>query len=748
MNARRPGAVEKLLRGLYLWLPFGWGARLRIKRALFRALAPVLSGTGVHRRWREDEARREAEAALARSEAAIASLGTRPLQRRMHRPGAPAGARDGSAAAGYGQRHGLSIVLVVHDAHPHGAQYLALNLLAELVHGLGLRVRVVLLGPGPLAASFAELAPVDVLDAGDAGAVQRLAASLQAAGFRAALANSLVSARIVRALAQAGLRVVTLAHEMPGLVLAQGLEQALQDAVAYSAQVVVPSPEVAEGLRRFADPAMVDARCVMRPQGLYTVSPHYGGRGRDAAARRLRERLSLPADSRIVLAVGYADARKGVDLFADVIERLAARDPRVHGVWVGHQDAAQRASAQDRMARAGLAGHLHFAGMDFETDDYYAGADAYALTSREDPFPSVLLEALSVGTPAVAFAGTGGGAGLLARIGAATVPGFDTAAFADAIAALLDDPARHALQAARGIAVVEQESCFRRYAIDLLALAGVALPRVSVVVPNYNYAGYLSARLASIVGQGLPVYEIIVLDDASTDGSAERLLGLRAGITPVPRLQLDGANGGSVFRQWAKGVAMARGDYAWIAEADDLATPDFLETLVTPMQRDPSIVMAYCQSRPIDAAGKVLAPDYAAWTDDLSPTRWKSRYVATGDEEVRAGLGERNTIPNVSAVVFRREALASVLDEHLGEIAALKSAGDWVTYLRVLQQGRILFDPAPCNLHRRHRDSVVAGQSADAHAREVEAARALAHRLHGGAVAGTHQTSIKGLGNE
>ncbi|HEX4854986.1 glycosyltransferase [Arenimonas sp.] len=745
MNERRPGTVETLLRGLYLLLPFGWDARLRIKRALFRALGPLLAGSDAHRRWREDEARRAAEAALAQSEAAIAGLTSRPLQRRARRPGAPAGADDAPAPSGYGRRHGLSIVLVVHDAHPHGAQYLALNLLAELVQGLGLSVRVVLLGPGPLEAAFRELAPVDRLDAGDAEAVQRLAASLHAAGHRAALANSLVSGRIVRALAEAGLRVVTLAHEMPGLVLAQGLEQALQDVVAHSARVVVPAPEVAEGLRRFADPAAVDARCVMRPQGLYVVSPNYGGRGRGMAARRLRERLSLAADTRIVLAVGYADARKGVDLFAEVIERLAARDPRVHGVWVGHQDAAQRAAAMARLERAGLAGHLHFAGLDFDTDDFYAGADAYALTSREDPFPSVLLEALSVGTPAVAFAGTGGGAGLLARIGSATVPGFDTAAFADAIAALLQDPALHAHQAARGIAVVEQEFCFRRYAMDLLDLAGVAIPRVSVVVPNYNYAGYLRARLASIAGQDLPVYEIIVLDDASTDGSAESLRDLRAGITPVPRLHLASVNGRSVFRQWANGVAMAHGDYVWIAEADDLSTPAFLETLVTPMQQDASIVMAYCQSRPIDSEGRVLAPDYADWTRDLSPTRWTARYVATGGEEARAGLGLRNTIPNVSAVVFRREVLAKVLGEHLGEIVALTTAGDWVTYLQVLQHGRILFDPTPCNLHRRHRDSVVAGQDAQAHAREVEAARALARRLHGLDAPATNQELIKGF---
>ena len=45
--------------------------------------------------------------------------------------------------------------------------------------------------------------------------------------------------------------------------------------------------------------------------------------------------------------------------------------------------------------------------------------------------------------------------------------------------------------------------------------------KVSVVIPNYNYARYIRARIKSILQQTYPVYEIIVLDDHSTDGSGE-----------------------------------------------------------------------------------------------------------------------------------------------------------------------------------------------------------------------------------
>jgi GT2 family glycosyltransferase len=728
VSAASPGWLERVLRRVYLGFPLGWQARLRIKRALFTRMAPLLGGTGAYRRWQAAEREVAAQASLAQSQDALAALDQAPLQRRGR--GLDPSAAAPLAPASFGRRHGLKLLLVVHDAHPHGAQYLALNLLGELVDELGLEVQVLLLGPGPLAPAFARLAVVHSLDAGDAVALRQLAAQLHADGYRAALANSMASGRVVRGLAEAGLRVLTLAHELPGLIRAQELGDAVAEAVAHSHHVVVPSAAVAAGLAQFADPAAVAARCVQRPQGLFVRSPHFGGRQREQAAGRLRTRLGLPADAKIVLAVGYADARKGVDLFAAALALSARRDARVHGVWVGHQDAGMRAAAEAMLAAAGLPGHLHFVGLEFDTADHYAGADVYALTSREDPFPSVLLEALSVGTPAVAFAGTGGGADLLESIAGETVPAFDTGAFSQAIDRLLADPGRHAARAQQGIALVERGFCFRRYAIDLLALAGLPLPRVSVVVPNYNYGALLRARLASIAGQDLPVYEIIVLDDASGDDSVERLQDLRAELAPIPQLHLGQANSGSVFRQWARGVALARGDFVWIAEADDLATPGFLESLVPAMQLDASIVMAYCQSRPIDAGGAITATDYSGWTDDLSAARWKAAYTCAGGDEVQAALAVKNTIPNASAVVFRRETLLAVLQAHLDEIVSFPSAGDWVTYLRVLQHGRIRFDPRPGNLHRRHRDSVVAGRDPAAHLAEVRAVQALARRLY------------------
>lgn len=266
--------------------------------------------------------------------------------------------------------------------------------------------------------------------------------------------------------------------------------------------------------------------------------------------------------------------------------------------------------------------------------------------------------------------------------------------------------------------------------MDLLAIGGVSLPRVSVVVPNYNYGRYLAQRLQSIAGQTLPIYEIIVLDDASTDDSRDVLRQLRSALAPEPRLIFNETNSGSVFRQWHRGVAEATGDYVWIAEADDLSAPDFLERIMAAMHADPSIVMGYSQSVQIDEAGATLAADYHYYTDELSPTRWKRSYVADGGDEARAALCVKNAVPNVSGVVFRREALAAVLDAHLDDILSYHVAGDWLVYLQMAAKGRVAFVADACNVHRRHGGSVTLGSAARQHLEEVRRVQAAAAALH------------------
>ncbi len=116
------------------------------------------------------------------------------------------------------------------------------------------------------------------------------------------------------------------------------------------------------------------------------------------------------------------------------------------------------------------------------------------------------------------------------------------------------------------------------------------MPVVSTIVPNYNHARFLPQRLDSILAQTFKDYELIVLDDASTDNSRE-VLERYARQAPI-QLVFNGTNSGSPFIQWRKGAELARGEYLWIAESDDYADPRLLETLAGELQRNPKVGLA------------------------------------------------------------------------------------------------------------------------------------------------------------
>jgi len=222
-------------------------------------------------------------------------------------------------------------------------------------------------------------------------------------------------------------------------------------------------------------------------------------------------------------------------------------------------------------------------------------------------------------------------------------------------------------------------------------------PTVSIVIPNYNYARFLDERFNSILAQGRTDCEIIFLDDASSDDSVA-LARERYGDC-IARFEVNAANSGNPFIQWNRGVRLARGEFVWIAEADDVCAPGFLESMLAAINLSPSIGLAYCTTVPIDGAGQVLdAGFHQRYLGDLDATRWNGNFVADGRSEVRQYLGRKNTITNVSGVLFRREAYvgAGYAPEHL------RMCGDWLAYCRLLHDWDVAFVSEPLNFHRQH----------------------------------------------
>ena len=182
------------------------------------------------------------------------------------------------------------------------------------------------------------------------------------------------------------------------------------------------------------------------------------------------------------------------------------------------------------------------------------------------------------------------------------------------------------------------------------------------------------------------------------------------------KLLLNESNSGSVFRQWGKGISAARGDYIWIAEADDLSDERFLSEVMKGFF-DPDVILSYSQSRQIDSKGKEIGPNYLKYTSEIDEEKWKENYLRKGTSEICDSLVIKNSIPNVSATVFKKIDMTEVLNE----LIKFKNAGDWYFYVWLLQKGDIYFVSESLNIHRRHGNSITLKENPQSHFNEIVA---------------------------
>ena len=221
-------------------------------------------------------------------------------------------------------------------------------------------------------------------------------------------------------------------------------------------------------------------------------------------------------------------------------------------------------------------------------------------------------------------------------------------------------------------------------------------PLVSVVVPNFNHAPFLRQRLETIYTQTYKNFEVILLDDASTDNSRDILREFQNLHADNTRLIFNEKNSGGVFNQWRKGIEAARGDLIWIAESDDYSAKNFLSELV-PAFADDAIQLAFCRTDFIQDGQKIFTTEQ--YLADLPAFDWKKTFAITAAEFVAQGFAVKNIIPNVSGVLFRKRKTfpAVCLD--------MKLCGDWAFYLDVIKGGCVYYSPAATNLYRVHKNS-------------------------------------------
>lgn len=216
-------------------------------------------------------------------------------------------------------------------------------------------------------------------------------------------------------------------------------------------------------------------------------------------------------------------------------------------------------------------------------------------------------------------------------------------------------------------------------------------PFISVIIPSYNHVEFLPKRLESIFNQSFQNFEVIFLDDFSSDDSWNYFQKF-SDDPKVSHCIRNEVNSGSPFKQWKKGIDLARGELIWIAESDDFCELNFLDEMISRLEENTSLI--YCGTCYIDKSGLPTKGKFPNWNfrDNTERSRWLTDHSASGRSEILNYLTFTNTIVNASSVLFRKPKFFPE------EVLSMRYCGDWYFWIYILQFGNVNF----CSLRLNH----------------------------------------------
>lgn len=230
------------------------------------------------------------------------------------------------------------------------------------------------------------------------------------------------------------------------------------------------------------------------------------------------------------------------------------------------------------------------------------------------------------------------------------------------------------------------------------------MPDVSVIMPVYNGMPFVREALGSLLGQTLRDIEVIVLDDASTDGTSEYLDSIcdeRLRVFKCPK------QGYAPLLNY--GLTLATAPYAARMDADDVSLPQRLERQLQIMRDDPDVVVCGCQAAVIDRTGSGLGH----WSVPVHDALIKFRLLGAGDSLLHPGVMYR--VADVRAVG--------------GYDVSLVPAEDYDLWWRLIGRGKFANSSEPLLRYRVHQHNISLLRARDAERHREQSAKRHIQRL-------------------
>jgi glycosyltransferase involved in cell wall biosynthesis len=369
---------------------------------------------------------------------------------------------------GFGTEGRAKIVFAGHNASRTGAPLSLLALVEHFARYAEQEIFIFLRAGGPLLELYRRHGHVIVHDGRPSASnpISAVIASLAHPQPKVAICNSIESWPLCSAFRGAKLKIISMVRESIRPYPAMPIQTLLEcsDEIIFNALAM-------KDLAVEIDPRFENARTL--PQGLHR--PDFGTGDRTQARNWLREQLRLPDDAKVVLGCGSRTLGKGFDIFCQMASHIVDGEAgNVRFLWVGGS-ASNAPELHEWMKHdikvLGSTDRITVIDAVEDTEPYFLAADAFVLTSRDDAFPNVVLQAMSAALPIVLFEQSGGGPEAIAGGCGLAVPYLNANAMAKAVAEVLTSAELAAQLGAKARDRVRSTYRFSEYADKIRSLA-------------------------------------------------------------------------------------------------------------------------------------------------------------------------------------------------------------------------------------------------------------------------------------
>lgn len=288
---------------------------------------------------------------------------------------------------------------------------------------------------------------------------------LRRRGFSVVITNSIVSGQFVDVFKNYNFKVISLIHEMKATIEFYGFKKYGEKIACFSDYIVFPNEIVENDFKHLF--SNINGKCLIQGQGVYLDSI-------DKSICLNSNISKIKSDDVIIMSSGRCELRKGVDLFVDAAIMLCNKNLKrnIYFVWTGDfTNFELECWVKNQIERSGYVERIFFIPFIEDVEKYRSflkRANIFWAMSREDPFPSTVLEAMKNKVPVVGFSGTGGIQVMLSEDRGILVDSFDLEKYVDASIKIIDAKDKY-IKMIESAAQYTNELKFEKYVDFLLS---------------------------------------------------------------------------------------------------------------------------------------------------------------------------------------------------------------------------------------------------------------------------------------